>query len=56
MMGCMDESSLQQQFVRQYRAFEVRLNNIRHLQHHTGQLADRLRTAAGIGVAWIRMG
>lgn len=33
---------------------EVQFYNIRHLQHHTGQLADRLRTAAGIGLAWVR--
>jgi DinB superfamily len=27
--------------------------NIRHLQHHTGQLADRLRTGKDVGVAWV---
>jgi hypothetical protein len=27
--------------------------NIRHLQHHTAQLADRLRRAAGVGVDWV---
>jgi hypothetical protein len=32
----------------------VQLYNLRHLQHHTGQLIDRLRTAAQIGVAWVR--
>ena len=32
---------------------EVHLYNIRHLQHHTGQLIDRLRTAKDIGVAWV---
>lgn len=26
--------------------------NLRHLQHHTGQLTDRLRQFAGVGVAW----
>jgi len=32
----------------------VQFYNIRHLQHHTGQLADRLRSVAGVGVAWVR--
>ena len=27
--------------------------NIRHLQHHTAQLADRLRAATGTGVRWV---
>ena len=26
--------------------------SIRHLQHHAGQLADRLRNEAGIGIRW----
>jgi hypothetical protein len=34
--------------------FELHLYNIRHMQHHCGQLADRLRNAADIGVAWVR--
>ena len=29
------------------------LLSIRHVQHHAGQLADRLRTAAGLGVDWV---
>lgn len=29
--------------------------NIRHIQHHTGQLTDRLRVAADIGVPWVGM-
>jgi hypothetical protein len=33
---------------------ELQLYNIRHTQHHTGQLADRLRTQAGIGLPWVR--
>jgi len=37
-----------------FNKFELQLYNIRHLQHHTGQLADRLRTAENIGVGWIR--
>lgn len=27
--------------------------NIRHIQHHTAQLADRLRSAAGVGTKWV---
>lgn len=27
--------------------------NIRHIQHHSAQLADRLRSAAGIGIRWV---
>jgi hypothetical protein len=38
----------------QFSKLEVQFYNIRHLQHHTGQLADRLRTAAGIGLVWVR--
>lgn len=33
---------------------EVHLYNLRHLAHHEGQLADRLRAEAGIGVPWVR--
>jgi len=32
---------------------EHQLVNLRHLQHHTGQLADRLRHRAGRGVDWV---
>jgi DinB superfamily len=32
---------------------ELHIYSIRHLQHHAGQLTDRLRTANGIGVAWV---
>jgi hypothetical protein len=35
---------------------ELHLYNLRHIQHHTGQLADRLRTACDIGVPWVRSG
>lgn len=31
---------------------EHQLVNIRHVQHHAAQLADRLRKAAGIGIRW----
>ena len=29
--------------------------NIRHIQHHTAQLADRLRVARNVGVPWVGM-
>ena len=32
--------------------FEVQVYSLRHLAHHTAQLIERLRTSAGIGVAW----
>ena len=35
---------------------EHQFMNIRHIQHHTAQLADRLRTAHGIGLDWVRSG
>jgi hypothetical protein len=31
---------------------EHQLVALRHLQHHTGQLTDRIRTATNTGVAW----
>jgi DinB superfamily len=34
--------------------FELQLYNLRHLAHHTGQLADRLRSEAGVGLPWCR--
>jgi len=37
-----------------FNKFELQFYNIRHLQHHTGQLADRLRTVASVEVAWVR--
>jgi hypothetical protein len=33
--------------------FEHQLVNLRHIQHHTAQLADRLRHALGIGTRWV---
>lgn len=27
--------------------------NLRHLQHHTGQLSERIRQATGTGVPWV---
>jgi hypothetical protein len=32
---------------------EHQIVNIRHIQHHTAQLADRLRSSAGIGIRWV---
>ena len=36
-----------------FNKLELQLYNIRHLQHHTGQLIDRLRNAVGLGVGWV---
>ena len=36
-----------------FNKLELQLYSLRHLQHHTAQLIDRLRTAAQIGVAWV---
>ncbi len=35
---------------------EHQLVNIRHVQHHSAQLADRLRSAADIGIKWVGSG
>jgi hypothetical protein len=35
---------------------ELHLYNLRHLEHHTAQLVDRLRNSAGIAVEWTGMG
>lgn len=32
---------------------EHQLVNLRHVQHHVGQLADRVRAATGEGVPWV---
>ena len=32
---------------------ETHLYNIGHIQHHTGQLAERLRVARDVGVRWV---
>lgn len=37
-----------------FNKLELQFYNIRHLQHHTGQLIDRLRTAENLGVTWVR--
>jgi hypothetical protein len=33
--------------------FELQLYNIRHIQHHAGQLIERLRAKENIGVGWV---
>jgi hypothetical protein len=35
---------------------ELHLYNLRHLQHHTGQLIERLRAETGDGVDWVGRG
>ncbi|MGD0300102.1 MAG: DinB family protein [Bryobacteraceae bacterium] len=37
-----------------FNKLELQFYNIRHTQHHTGQLADRLRNAINIGTPWVR--
>ena len=32
---------------------EHQIINLRHLQHHAGQLIDRVRSAAGVGTPWV---
>ncbi len=34
---------------------EAHIYNLRHIQHHTAQLVDRLRERKDIGVAWVGM-
>lgn len=36
-----------------FNKLELQFYNIRHLQHHAGQLIERLRNAADIGVGWV---
>ncbi|HEX4321305.1 MAG TPA: DinB family protein [Acidobacteriaceae bacterium] len=33
---------------------ELQFYNLRHLAHHTGQLAERIRSHTGVGVSWVR--
>jgi hypothetical protein len=35
---------------------EHQLVSLRHLAHHAGQLADRVRASAGAGVRWVQAG
>lgn len=39
-----------------FKKLELQLYNIRHIQHHTGALIDRLRTIENIGVDWVAKG
>jgi hypothetical protein len=32
---------------------ELQFYNIRHAQHHTGQLTERLRSSTGTGIRWV---
>jgi len=32
---------------------EHQMINLRHIQHHTAQLADRLRASDDIGIGWV---
>jgi hypothetical protein len=36
-----------------FNKLELQFYNLRHLQHHTGQLADRLRAVMDTGVNWV---
>jgi hypothetical protein len=36
--------------------YEHQLVSLRHIQHHLGQLSDRLRQDAGFGVRWVGSG
>ena len=35
-----------------YSRFELHLNTLRHIQHHTGQIMERLRSHGVTGIAW----
>ena len=34
--------------------YELHLYNIRHIQHHAGQLSERLRQTTGSGIDWVK--
>jgi hypothetical protein len=36
-----------------FNKLELQFYNIRHLQHHVGQLGERLRAQEGIGIGWV---
>jgi hypothetical protein len=36
-----------------FNKLELQFYNIRHTQHHTGQLSERLRTGADTGLSWV---
>ncbi len=37
-----------------FNKLELQFYNLRHLAHHTGQIAERLRSQANIGLPWVR--
>ncbi len=37
-----------------FNKLELQLYNIRHTAHHTGQLAERLRSQVSLGLPWVR--
>lgn len=39
-----------------FNKFELQIYNIRHLQHHSGQLIERIRERLGVGVDWVSAG
>lgn len=39
-----------------FNKFHLHIYNLRHLQHHTGQLTERIRQVTGEGVAWVGRG
>ena len=53
-MGAMDLEAPSGFYWLPFSKLELQFYNLRHIAHHTGQLADRLRTHADIGVAWVR--
>jgi hypothetical protein len=36
-----------------FNKLDLQLYNIRHIQHHTGQLTERLRVVCDLGVGWV---
>lgn len=38
-----------------FNKLELQIYNIRHIQHHAGQLIDRLRNREDVGVDWVGM-
>lgn len=36
--------------------FQLHIYNLRHLQHHTGQLTERIKQVTGKGVGWVGKG
>jgi hypothetical protein len=39
-----------------FNKLELQIYNIRHIQHHTGQLAERIREQRNVGVQWVSKG